>query len=125
MRLKLKLGRMAASLLLVWLAVGNFWAQQPQAPVQSGTRVRVSTEVVLVNVVARDKNGNLIRDLKKEDFTVLRGRKEARAVELRFRESGRIAWRVRRGNCCNWGERDRGRCWVRINKRAWTRATGG
>src|SRR5215472_17778919 len=39
----------------------------PSAP----SRISVTTELVLVNVVARDKKGNLIRDLKKEDFTVL------------------------------------------------------
>jgi VWFA-related protein len=40
-------------------------AQQPQY------RVRVTSELVLVNVVVRDKKGNLVRDLKKEDFTLL------------------------------------------------------
>jgi VWFA-related protein len=69
MRSRAKFGRLATSLLLVWSTVGLV-AQQPQAPVQSGTRLRVSTELVLVNVVARDKHGNLIRDLKREDFTV-------------------------------------------------------
>ena len=44
--------------------------QSPQAPPSSG-RIRVTTELVLVNVVARDKKGNLIRDLKKEEFTLL------------------------------------------------------
>src|SRR6266436_1454467 len=38
---------------------------QPSAPA-----IRATTELVLVNVVARDKKGNLIRDLKREDFTV-------------------------------------------------------
>ncbi len=48
----------------------------PQAPSSPG-RIRVTTELVLVNVVARDKKGNLIRDLKKEDFTLLEdGRKQ-------------------------------------------------
>src|SRR2546430_7740181 len=42
----------------------------PQAPASPG-RIRVTTELVLVNVVARDKKGNLIRDLKKEDFALL------------------------------------------------------
>jgi len=32
--------------------------------------MRVTTEIVLVNVIARDKKGNLIRDLKQSDFTV-------------------------------------------------------
>src|SRR5215467_15948683 len=42
----------------------------PPAPQNEG-RIRVTTELVLVNVVARDKKGNLVRDLKKEDFTLL------------------------------------------------------
>lgn len=40
---------------------------------QAGTgeaRIEVTTELVLVNVVARDKHGNLVGDLKKEDFTL-------------------------------------------------------
>src|SRR5579863_344555 len=45
------------------------WAQQ--APVQQAPQaIHATTELVLVNVVARDKKGNLIRDLKREDFTV-------------------------------------------------------
>src|SRR5579863_8417019 len=45
------------------------WAQQ--APVQPAPQaIHATTELVLVNVVARDKKGNLIRDLKREDFTV-------------------------------------------------------
>jgi VWFA-related protein len=44
--------------------------QQPSAPAQPQYRVRVTSELVLVNVVVRDKKGNLIRGLKKEDFTV-------------------------------------------------------
>jgi VWFA-related protein len=41
-----------------------------QAP-QPQYRVRVTSELVLVNVVVRDKKGNLVRSLKKEDFTLL------------------------------------------------------
>src|SRR5579863_975011 len=45
--------------------------QDQSTPVPSpGGTIRVSTELVLVNVVARDKKGNPIRDLKKEDFTL-------------------------------------------------------
>jgi VWFA-related protein len=62
------------ALLLVWLLAGNLLAQQqqqqPVRPSEPGYRVRVTTELVLVNVIARDKHGNLMRDLKKEDFTV-------------------------------------------------------
>jgi VWFA-related protein len=51
--------------------------QPPQAPADaqtqakpSGSSIRVTSELVLANVVARDKKGSLIRDLKKEDFTL-------------------------------------------------------
>jgi len=43
---------------------------QAQKPSERGFRVKVTTEIVLVNVIARDKKGNLIRDLKQSDFTV-------------------------------------------------------
>jgi len=47
-------------------------APQPAPPPsQSEGRIRVTTELVLVNVAAHDKKGNLVRDLKKEDFTLL------------------------------------------------------
>src|SRR5262250_2220254 len=47
-------------------------APQPPAPASANQgQIRVTTELVLVNVVARDKKGNLVRDLKKEDFAVL------------------------------------------------------
>ena len=46
--------------------------QAPQPPAQASQgQIRVTTELVLVNVVAHDKKGNLVRDLKKEDFTLL------------------------------------------------------
>jgi VWFA-related protein len=70
MRTKTKPRRATIAALLVSLVVGNLLGQQPQKPSQPGYVVRVSTEVVLVNVIARDKKSNLIRDLKKEDFTV-------------------------------------------------------
>ena len=67
---KTTFGRMVAAALLAWLAAADLMGQQPQKPSEPGYVVRVSTEIVLVNVIARDKKGNLIRDLKKEDFTV-------------------------------------------------------
>jgi len=41
-----------------------------QQPAQPQYRMHVTSELVLVNVVVRDKKGNLVRDLKKEDFSV-------------------------------------------------------
>src|SRR5215468_6728431 len=46
------------------------FAQQASVP-QSTPAIRATTELVLVNVVARDKKGNPVRDLKQQDFTVL------------------------------------------------------
>jgi VWFA-related protein len=49
-------------------------AQEPpaaqQQPAQPQYRMHVTSELVLVNVVVRDKKGNLVRDLKKDDFSV-------------------------------------------------------
>jgi len=51
---------------------GPLFGQQAQAPVpaKEGYSLHATTELVLVNVIAHDKKGNLVRDLKKEDFTV-------------------------------------------------------
>ena len=51
-------------------------APQSQPPQQPQYRVRVTSELVLVNVVVRDKKGNLVRDLKREDFTLLEDSKK-------------------------------------------------
>jgi VWFA-related protein len=53
-------------------------SQQTQQPQQPQYRVRVTSELVLVNVVVRDKKGNLITDLRKEHFTLLEdGKRQA------------------------------------------------
>ncbi len=50
---------------------------QPQKPAddqsqaeQPKTSIRVTSELVLANVVVHDKKGNLVRDLKRDDFTL-------------------------------------------------------
>ena len=58
-------------------------APQPPAPASQG-QIRVTTELVLVNVVARDKKGNLVRDLKKEDFTLLEDGKKQQISTFDF-----------------------------------------
>ena len=89
MKRKAKLGRMATALLLAWLTLGNLFAQErpqppPQEPERTGARVKVSTEIVLVNVVARDKHGNVIKDLKREDFTVFEDGKKQDVASFDF-----------------------------------------
>lgn len=56
---------------LLFQAAPPLTAQQAPPMPSAPSRISVTTELVLVNVVARDKKGNLIRDLKKEDFTLL------------------------------------------------------
>jgi len=62
-----------AVILLLNLSLSVFGQNPPQTPQpqQPQYRVRVTSELVLVNVVVRDKKGNLVRDLKKDDFTLL------------------------------------------------------
>src|SRR6202040_1765511 len=40
------------------------------------------TELVLVNVTVRDRNGNPVRDLKREDFTVLEDNKPQQVISF-------------------------------------------
>jgi VWFA-related protein len=65
-----RIGKIAGTALFVWSLMFNLAAQDKSAPGQQPTRLRVTTELVLVNVVVRDKKGNPISNLKKEDFTV-------------------------------------------------------
>ena len=59
----------ASSLLFAFGCSLALLAQQAANP-PSTPAIRATTELVLVNVVARDKKGNLIRDLKQQDFTI-------------------------------------------------------
>lgn len=57
------------------LVVALFCPQLPSQDTSTGYVFRAQTEVVLVNVTARDSNGNPVRDLKREDFTILEDNK--------------------------------------------------
>jgi VWFA-related protein len=45
--------------------------QQAKEPASQDFKIRVASELVLVNVVARDKQGKPVTDLKRADFTIL------------------------------------------------------
>jgi VWFA-related protein len=65
--------RLAAGVLATLLtaaAAGDLRAQS-QPPARPSPVFRAGTELVLVNVIARDKSGQFVRDLKREDFVVL------------------------------------------------------
>jgi len=65
-------------------------AQQPPAP-PAAQAIRATTELVLVNVVARDKKGNLVRDLKREDFTVLEDGQKQQVSSFDFENIDELA----------------------------------
>src|SRR5712692_9828592 len=71
--MNLRLRRKTVSILT---AAGLLLQAAPVLAQQSGqagvneARIEVTTELALVNVVAHDKKGNLVRDLKKGDFTL-------------------------------------------------------
>jgi VWFA-related protein len=69
---------------LLLLSSLSAWAQDAQKPSSLGPRIRVATEVVLVNVIARDKNGALVKDLKREDFTVFEDGKKQEISSFDF-----------------------------------------
>jgi len=56
-------------------------AAQPQRPV-----FRAATELVLVNVVVRDKNGNVVRGLTRDDFAVTEDEKPQIVTSFDFEE---------------------------------------
>src|SRR5258705_3885853 len=66
-------------------------APSQQTPAQAPQAIRVATELVLVNVVARDKNGNLVRDLKREDFTVLEDGQKQQVSSFDFENIDELA----------------------------------
>src|SRR5437588_8316803 len=58
---------------------------------QSESRIQVTSELVLVNVVAHDKNGNLVRDLKKGDFTLFEDGKKQEISTFDFENVDEMA----------------------------------
>ncbi len=79
-----RFGRRAGAGLLVWLLAMNFFAQEAIAAGQQTTRLRVTTAVVLVNVVVRDKKGNPVSNLKQEDFTVFEDGQKQQVLSFDF-----------------------------------------
>src|ERR1700740_3243557 len=61
-------------------------AQEPDKQAAAPAPIRVSTELVLVNVVARDKKGNPVRDLKQADFTLYEDGKKQQISTFDFED---------------------------------------
>src|ERR1700721_282379 len=68
----------AAALLLTIVLLGTpLPSQQP-----SELRLRSESDLVLVNVTVRDKNGNFVQGLKPENFTILEDNKPQKVVSF-------------------------------------------
>jgi len=68
------------------IAVVPFQAQdqQPQSGNPGDYRIKVTSDLVLTNVVVRDKQGNLVRGLTKDDFTLVEDGKPQRISSFDF-----------------------------------------
>jgi len=84
----MRLGRKTFSILtaagLLLQAAAPMIAQQSGQAGMNQARIEVTTELVLVNVVAHDKKGNLVRDLKKGDFTLFEDGKKQEISSFDF-----------------------------------------
>src|SRR6266446_1210750 len=69
---------------LLFQAAAPVIAQQAGQTGVNEARIQVTTELVLVNVVAHDKKGNLVRDLKKGDFTLFEDGKKQEVSTFDF-----------------------------------------
>ena len=79
----------AAGLLLQ--AAAPVIAQQNERAGTNQARIEVTSELVLVNVVAHDKKGNLVRDLKKGDFTLFEDGKKQEISTFDFENVDELA----------------------------------
>jgi VWFA-related protein len=87
-----KIAAVACACLLLQFGAPSFAQQaQPQPPTDAqaqtkppASSIRVTSELVLANVVVRDKKGNLIRDLKKEYFTLFEDGKKQQISTFDF-----------------------------------------
>ena len=87
MRLTRTFSIINASLLLSQSAAPLLAQQTGQAE----SRIQVTSELVLVNVVAHDKKGNLVRDLKKGDFTLFEDGKKQEISTFDFENVDELA----------------------------------
>src|SRR6266481_2040737 len=76
---------------LLLQAAAPAMAQQSGQTGRNEARIQVTSELVLVNVVAYDKKGNLVRDLKKGDFTLLEDGKKQEISTFDFENVDELA----------------------------------
>ena len=70
--------------ILAMLAPTLALAQQSAGQANTGYRISVNSDLVLVNVTVRDKQGNFIKNLKSDDFTVVEDGKQQKISSFDF-----------------------------------------
>jgi VWFA-related protein len=85
--------RIIALTLSLFIATPSLMPQdaQPQAPSPGDYRIRVTSDLVLTNVVVRDKQGNLVRGLTQDAFSVLEDGKQQRISSFDFENVDALA----------------------------------
>jgi VWFA-related protein len=91
MRLLMKTFAILSAGALIFQGTGPAMAQQSAQAPTGEARIEVTTELVLVNVVARDKKGNLVKDLKREDFTLFEDGKKQQISTFDFENVDELA----------------------------------
>ena len=84
----------AISLFLVFALAFPSLAQHTQSTSSSAPgdyRIRVTSDLVLTNVVVRDKQGNLVRGLTKDDFSIYEDGKQQRISSFDFENVDALA----------------------------------
>src|SRR5271169_6768219 len=76
-----ELNRLANRFLAISLALALVCSSVPAQQPEDYT-FRVQTDLVLVNVTVRDKNGNIVRGLKSENFTILEDNNPQKVVSF-------------------------------------------
>ena len=79
-------GKIVAMLSALALVCSSMPAQQA-----ADYTVRVQTDLVLVNVTVKDKNGKFVRGLKPEDFTILEDNKPQKVVSFDIEDVDAVA----------------------------------
>jgi VWFA-related protein len=79
---KLVLGSLIAAMLPLNVVSQTPSTSVSQSSSQGQFTLKTSTEVVLVNVTARDKNDNFIKDLKQQDFSILEDGKKQEIISI-------------------------------------------
>src|SRR5262249_12177094 len=85
--------RITALMLSLFIAAPSLTAQETQqrSPSESDYRIRVTSDLVLTNVVVRDKQGNLVRGLNQDAFSIFEDGKQQRISSFDFENVDALA----------------------------------